>query len=633
MARVILGTAGHIDHGKTALVKALTGVDTDRLKEEKARGITIELGFAELKGSGGPDLGVVDVPGHEGFIRTMVAGATGMDLVLLVVAADEGVMPQTLEHLSIIELLDVPECVVALTKSDLVDEEWLALVDDEVAELLKDTPYRDAPRVPVSAQTGDGLEALRAALGSAASRVVHDRAVDLTRLPIDRVFTVQGTGTVVTGTLWSGELRTDARVRLLPGDKEARIRGLQVHGRAVDRAVGGERTAVAITGSGLGRAELSRGGWLVTDAAWTESWMLTVRVRILPKATWGLEHNQRVRVHLGTAEVMARVAMLEARDAIAPGEGGWIQLRLESPLTARCRDRLILRSYSPLTTIGGGEVAEPTPGKRRGLDAGARAGLTALLDGDAHVSLDALLDSAGWEGVESGALPMLLGFSTTECDEAVMAAGTEHVRAGSRIFGARIAEEGRSRILAGLEAAHSADPLRSEVPLNRLRPTLPSWANARLADVLLEQLSGQGALELVGGGARRPGFVPTPTADQEAAGLALAEAYRDAGLAPPSVPELPEALARRDDIWSLLKRLEGQGTLRSIADGIYVDAELLADAIVRVREELGGRTELGPSDFRDTLGVTRKHLIPLLNYFDGIGVTLEKDQIRSVPPA
>jgi selenocysteine-specific elongation factor len=630
MAKVILGTAGHIDHGKTALVKALTGVDTDRLKEEKARGITIELGFAELRGAGGQSFGVVDVPGHEGFVRTMVAGATGMDLVLLVVAADEGVMPQTREHLSIIELLDVRELVVAITKVDLVDEEWLALVDDDVAGLLAGTPYQNAHRVPVSSETGQGLDALRTALEDAASRAVRDRTSDLARLPVDRVFTVQGTGTVVTGTLWSGELSVDDRVRLLPGDKEARIRALQVHGQPVQRAAGGDRTAVALTGAGVDRARLRRGACLVTDEAWTESWMLTVRVRVLPDSSWSLEHNQRVRVHVGTGEALARVVLLDGPEAIEPGQAGWIQLRLEVPLAARCRDRVVLRSYSPLATLGGGQIAEPSPSKRRNLDAEGRAALTALLDSEPSHALAALLRTAAWRGVDATSLPVLLGLPPADCERALASAAAGHVTAGSRLFSDLVAEEGRALILAALDAEHRADSLRSEVPLSRLRPALPSWADSRLADALVQELAESGALELVGGGARRPGFVPAPTPDQEAACVALAKTYHDAGLSAPPVAELPDGLGTRGDIWSLLRWLEGQGTLRAIADGIYMDAPTLDDAIARIQEELGGRSGLGPTDFRDTLGVTRKYLIPLLNYLDGIGVTQRHDQLRSV---
>ncbi len=291
MHRLILGTAGHIDHGKTALVRSLTGIDTDRLPEEKARGITIDLGFAELREGKGLQLGVVDVPGHEDFVRTMVAGASGTDLALLVVGADEGVMPQTREHLDIVRLLGVPRMVVALTKADLVDPEWLTLVEEDVRDLLSGTPYAGAPMVVTSARTGSGIDELRRTLLQEARGTRSRQAEDLARLPVDRVFTVQGTGTVVTGTLGSGTLSVGERVTVLPQGLEARIRSLQVHGREVDVASAGERTAAALASTG--KDELARGAVLVSDRAWTPTYMLTARVEVLDGTPWILESGQR----------------------------------------------------------------------------------------------------------------------------------------------------------------------------------------------------------------------------------------------------------------------------------------------------------------------------------------------------
>ncbi|HET9947609.1 MAG TPA: selenocysteine-specific translation elongation factor, partial [Longimicrobiales bacterium] len=405
---MILGTAGHIDHGKTALVRALTGVDTDRLPEERQRGISIELGFAELPLADGLRFGVVDVPGHEAFVRAMVAGAAGMDVVLLVVAADEGVMPQTREHLAIVELLGVPELVVAITKCDAVDEEWLELVEAEVSELLARTPYAGARTLRTSAVQGTGLEALAGALAAAAERVRARPRDDLARLPLDRVFTIQGTGTVVTGTLWSGTLAAGDRVRVLPQGVEARVRSVQVHEREVERAYPGDRTAVALAGEGASRDVIERGSTLITAPDWPATWMLTTRVSLLPDTGWSLAHNQRVRVHHATAEVLARCALLE--DApLAAGEHGWVQLRLEAPLAARARDRLVLRAYSPMTTIGGGVVAEPAPPKRRRLDAAERAALARVVDGGPEEAIAAHVQLCGWSGALEAALPVQVG--------------------------------------------------------------------------------------------------------------------------------------------------------------------------------------------------------------------------------
>ena len=358
----ILGTAGHIDHGKTALVGALTGVDTDRLKEEKERGITIDLGFAELRGEG-VRLGVVDVPGHEGFVRNMLAGATGMDLALLVVAADEGVMPQTREHLAILALLRVSRLVVALTKVDLADDEWLELVEDDVRDTVSAAGFDDVAFFRVSAKSGEGVETLRDHLLEAA-REQPEAAVDVLALPVDRVFTVRGTGTVVTGTLVSGAVAVGDRVRLLPSDRAARVRGVQVHGDEVERAVAGSRVAVALTGDGIERDDVRRGDVVVSAPEWDDAAMLTVEMRVLPDTGWSLAHNQRVRVHLGTAEVMAR-CVLFSRDELHGGAIGWGQLRLETPVAVRVGATGVLRSYSPVTTIAGIRVVE-APAPKRG---------------------------------------------------------------------------------------------------------------------------------------------------------------------------------------------------------------------------------------------------------------------------
>jgi selenocysteine-specific elongation factor len=628
--RLILGTAGHVDHGKTALVQALTGVDTDRLKEEKARGITIELGFAELVL---PEarLGVVDVPGHEAFVRTMVAGAAGMDLVLLVVAADEGVMPQTKEHLAIVELLGVSQLVVTLTKRDLVDEEWLELVCSDVEDLLEGTPYEGAPIVPTSAAGQLGLDALEEALGVAAQAVERSAGGDLVRLPLDRVFTIQGTGTVATGTLWSGTLSKGDRVRILPGDLEARIRGIQVHSREVKEATAGDRTAISLSGQGADRGSVGRGATLVSDPAWAATWMLTAHVRMLADTPWSLEHNQRVRVHVGTAEVMARCALLEP-EAISAGGAGWIQLRLEEPVLARAHDRLVLRAYSPVATIGGGLIAEPTPPKRNHIDTSVRVALERLLGGDPGARVSALLELAGWHGGEVSRMPVSTGLRADEVArtlDGLLDAGA--LRTGDRVFSADITTQATDRIIASVTAAHSADPLRPVVSLAGVRTALPQWAAKGLADAAIARLCAQGVLEAADGGIRSPGHSVTLTQDQEAAAGEVQTLLAAAGLAPPFVDEFPEALKNRNDLWSLLKFLEGQGVVSPVADGYYVDAAELEKGIAAIRATLAGQDALGPSAFREALPVTRRHLIPLLNHLDGLGVTMRSEAGRSVP--
>jgi selenocysteine-specific elongation factor len=638
MPRLILGTAGHIDHGKTTLVKSLTGVDTDRLKEEKERGITIDLGFAELA-AGDLRLGVVDVPGHEGFVRNMLAGATGMDVVLLVVAADEGVMPQTREHLAIVSLLGVERLVVALTKCDLVEEEWLELAREEVRELLAGSPYSGAPIVATSGRTEAGKEELLATIREAAAEVSLEEDADLPRLPVDRVFTVRGTGTVVTGTLWSGSLQVGDRVRILPGEVEARVRGLQVHGRDVEQARAGERTAVALTGGGLERDRLFRGQVLVGGEGWEATHMVTARLRVLPDSEWTLERGQRVRVHLGSAEVMARLVLLD-EDTLLPGEEGWGQLRLEEPALVRAREHFVLRSYSPMTTVGGGVVAEPRPPKRSRLSSTVRGWLASVLDGDEAHAVAARAELAGWAGEPLGALPVTTGLSAAR-----VRAVREHLpplagpgEAGSAprvlaetLFAPAVLAEGFALIGEAVDRQHAAHPLLAGITIEALRTSLPPVAHPALADALIGALVAGGHLVVREGVVARPGFEPVPDAAQKTLLGRLEGIYRDAGLAPPSLEELPPELGRHPDLWPLLRMLEGRGRLTRLEPELFIWSDALGSAGDEVRRCLAGRSGLGPADFREALPVTRKHLLPILAHLDLSGITIKRGALRDVP--
>lgn len=631
MANLVIGTAGHIDHGKTSLVRALTGTDTDRLAEERARGITIELGFAELDLQGGRRAGVVDVPGHEAFVRAMVAGAAGMDIVLLVVAADEGVMPQTREHMAIVELLGVPELVVALTKCDVVEADWLELVHADVEDLLSATRYAGAPRVETSATTESGLPALLDALAVVADRARSHDADDLVRLPLDRVFSIQGTGTVVTGTLWAGRIASGDRVRVLPQGLEARVRGVEVHGRSAPAAEAGQRVAVALTGEGGDRDLVARGATLVSEKAWEPTWMLTVRAQLLKDTAWTLQHNQRVHVHHATAQVLARCALLED-EPLGPSDRGWVQLRLEEPIAARAGDRLVIRAYSPVTTIGGGVVAEPHPPKRRRLDDAERGSLESIVSGTPEEVVVACLDLAGWQGLTRPGLPISTGLAPAAVSEALAELGPAGcLEVGDRVFAPGVAGRAETLVVDAVSAGHEQDSLRSAVPLATVRAAIPRWAPAELGDGVIARLVERGALEAFDGGVRRADFRPRLTADQEAASDALLQALTADGLAAPVIDELPASLRGRSDLWSLIRRLETLDRVRLVADGLYVGADELDRAADEIRRTLGGRDKLGPADFRETLGVSRKYLIPLLNYFDGRGTTVRHPDGREVP--
>jgi len=627
--RLILGTAGHIDHGKTALVRALTGVDTDRLKEEKARGITIELGFAEFVLEDGLHFGVVDVPGHEGFIRNMLAGATGMDVVLLIVAADEGVMPQTREHVDIVRMLGVEQMVVALTKTDLVEPDWLELATEDVGGFLSTTPYADAPIVATSAISGSGLEELGLVLSEAAARSGPRVIDDVMRLPVDRVFTVKGTGTVVTGTLWSGLLKEGDSVRLLPNGPTGRVRGVQVHGTDAAEAAAGQRTAVALAGAGLKREDVERGLTVVSADAWQATSMLTARVSVLSTSSWEIQHGQRVRVHLGTAEVMARVALLEEVQTLVPGSTGWAQLRLEKKVLARGRDRVVIRSYSPVTTIGGAIVAEAQPTKRKHLGVDDRTRLDCMLDGDDDAAVTAVLDIRQWRGATPELLQVLSGFRS----ERVKRALDSILEGGGRswsglVFAADVVTSGRVAVMDRLNEFHREEPLRPGLPLEQLRQAIPA-AQGKTVDALLGEMESNGDVVLADGLARRADYSPAVGARQRAMMSKLQAVYDGAGLAPPAVSELPDVGAG-DDLWPLLKLLEAEGTLVALSDEFFVPSVALEEAIAAVREHLGGKLGIGPGDFRLHIPVTRKHLIPILGYFDREGITIRSAEGRSV---
>lgn len=544
-------------------------------------------------------------------------------------------MPQTREHLAIVELLRIPGLVVALTKADLVEEEWMELARDDVADALAGTPYAGSPVVATSAETGAGLDLLRSTLGKAAGRLTRRRtARDVVCLPVDRSFTVRGTGTVVTGTLWSGVLAAGDRVRILPAGVEARIRGLQQHGREVERAGPGTRTAVALAGGDVNPEQVTRGETLVTGRDWPGSTVLTARIRVLPRGDWALERNQRVRLHLGTAEVMARVVLL-GRDALLPGEAGWAQLRLEAPLAARGRQPFVLRSYSPVVTFAGGVVAEPHPPKRRARTDPPEALLADVLEGAPEAAVAAALALAGAAGLTQDRLPVATGLPTdaveAALDRLVRAQGVGPLQAGGRWLAGEEVRGLAERLLAEVDRVHREEAYRPGVPLEALRTRAHRASPAGAADRVLETLVERGALEVAGNLARRPGF----NVQLDPARARLLEEvrarYRDAGLEPPFRDDLPREMLDDPAFPHLVQALEARGELVSLQPDLHLWAPILDETVGRVREEFGGRTGLGPADFRSVIPVSRRWLLPILRYLDGQGVTRLEDGVRSVP--
>jgi selenocysteine-specific elongation factor len=625
--QLILGTAGHIDHGKTALVRALTGVDTDRLPEEKRRGITIDLGFADLALSDDLHVGIVDVPGHESFIRNMLAGATGIDLGLLVVASDEGVMPQTREHLAILELVGVRDIIVALTKADLPDPEWRALVADDVTELLADTAFADAPAVEVSAKTGTGLDTLRATLAERAAHVRSRAADDLLRLPIDRVFTVRGTGTVVTGTLWSGSVSRDRSVIALPAGRRARVRAVQTHGSDRETAVAGERTALAL--AGVDRDDLRRGDVLVDADGWAATSIITARLRILASAP-AVRRGQRVRFHLGTAEVAARVVPYGGT-VVEPRGVDLVQLRLEAPVVARAGDHFVIRSWSPIATIGGGRVIEPAARRRKRVGTVVANRLDTILDGGPPAAITAAVALAGWTGLPAAHLGVRTPMSPSQADAALQDPACTVTTVGSILFHDGIIGEAAARIVKTLRDFHLANPLAPGLSREQLRQAAPS-PDPALADHAMTRLAADATIQFEGNLTRLAEHKPALSPAQIRACDDLIAAFADAAMASPTIADLPAPLAARSDLEDLLHHLARTGSLVPLAPGRYISADAAAAAAAAVRVTLAGRTGLGPGDFRDLFGISRKYLLPLLGWLDRTGVTVRDGEVRGVGP-
>ncbi|MEJ7808799.1 MAG: selenocysteine-specific translation elongation factor [Gemmatimonadaceae bacterium] len=601
---MILGTAGHVDHGKTALVRALTGVDTDRLAEEKRRGITIDLGFAPLRIDDDLTIGVVDVPGHEAFVRNMLAGATGVDLALLVVAADEGVMPQTREHLAILRLLGVRGGVIALTKTDLVDAEWLGLVREELDELVAGTPLEGAPAVGTSVVTGDGIAALREAITRVARAAPSRQPDDLFRLPVDRSFTVRGTGTVVTGTVWSGMLRRDETVRLMPGSRRARVRGVESHGAPVAAALPGMRSAIALAGIDVG--DVGRGTVLVTDPSWRESRTLLADVTLLaPDPPIG--PRTALRFHLGTSEVGARV--IARRETLSGAEPAPARIALDEPVVARAGDRFVLRGGSPLVTVGGGVVVDPTPEHRR-----SRANPAGR--GDARERLRYALAAAGTRGIETASLPVRIGLRP---DEAAVLAGMlpDAVQAGDRLYEAPVVAQLVERLREFVRAHHADNPLEDGASLQSVRARL--GASSELAEEVVRRSLARGDVEIAGPVLRECGWAPRLTAAEERASADLRAALERAGREPPGIAELSEE--RGPTTASLLRLLERTGVLVQVDADRYYVRSAVEEMIAALRGAMQPGREYGPPELRDILGFSRKFLIPFLEYCDRAGIT------------
>ena len=612
---VIVGTAGHVDHGKTSLVRALTGVETDRWAEERDRGLTIDIGFAPFEAVPGFDAGIVDVPGHEDFVKNMLAGSTGVDVLLLVVAADEGPMPQTREHLTIARLLGIRAGVIALNKVDRVDDEWLALVRETTREEASGIlGHGDWPLVPVSAVTGQGLAELREAIRLAAADCAQRDPTDLFRMPVDRAFSVKGAGTVVTGTTWSGSVTIGDRVRVFPHDGTVRVRSLQVHGEERNVVGPGRRCAMALVG--IDASQVDRGSVVLGKGNWRSVNRLGVRIEVPPGSTREVEHARRIRLFIGTSEVMARVRTLN-RETVSSGGSGWAVLDCERPVIARVGDRFVLRFYSPVTTVGGGQVCslEPPRGWREQVEA-----WTAVLEGTPEDSVLAAVGMAGGRGLGVDDVALVTRI-TAGSAAGRLASSTSLNQIGGSWYGRTWVEAGAEAVLEHLRTAHQRKPRALTEPLESVRAGLSGRFSAALIDHVVAGLVATGEVAVDGPGIRLAGHEAGLSEDEERAMRELEQALAAAELAPPSPAELAVLIGvGRDVLNDLLRLLVERGEVVRVTPDMFVTREAEARARSSIRT-MAGDGAVAPGEFRAALGLTRKHLIPLLEHMDRVGVT------------
>ncbi|MFZ5640203.1 MAG: selenocysteine-specific translation elongation factor [Bacillota bacterium] len=624
MKHFIIGTAGHVDHGKTMLVKALTGKETDRLKEEKERGISIELGFAPFRLPSGILAGIVDVPGHERFIKNMLAGVGGMDLVLLVVAADEGVMPQTTEHLDIIRMLQVPRGAVVITKADLVEPDWLEMVREEVREAVRGSVFAEAPMIHVSAVTGEGIPELTAFIDEMARQLTDRESTGKPRMAIDRVFSITGFGTVVTGTLLGGPLNIGDTVEILPQGLEARIRNIQVHGSKVETAEPGQRTAVNLAGVEI--VEIDRGSVLAAPGTLKPSHRLDVRLELLAGTPKPLANRSRVRVHIGTAEILARVILLD-REELAPGESALAQLECEEPMVAARGDRFVIRSYSPMTTIGGGTVVDPLPAKHKRFREDVIAALATMEQGTPAEIVGQYLRDAGTL-VNMEDIIRDTGYDAADVREALSLLEEEaEVKKipveGKDYFGAGGVYRGWVKsIQSFLAAFHEKYPLRPGWPKEEMRSKIFAGMPAKVFQYLLKTLEADGEIKVMGDSVALFDFTPTLTGELGETTGKIDKEYLEGSFQPPDWQET----ARRHNLdaamaTELLNYLVSNNRLVKLEENVFLHSEVLTRGKELITGLLRDKGEITLAEARDLLDTSRKYALPLLNYLDRERIT------------
>ncbi len=626
MREIILGTAGHVDHGKTSLVKALTGIETDRLKEEKERGITIELGFAFLDLPCGHRLGIVDVPGHEKFVRNMVAGAAGMDLVAFIIAADEGIMPQTREHFEICRLLGIRKGLVIITKKDMVEPDWLDLVQEEVGEFFADSFLADAPVVTVSSTTGEGIPQVRDLLDQMVRATDFHEAHGPFRLPVDRIFSMKGFGAVVTGTSISGRIKVGEEACIYPSKNMAKLRGIQVHSKDVDEVEAGHRTAINLQGVEMDMIE--RGDVVATPDSLQPSLLLDADFLYLAGNKKSLKNRARIRIHLGTAEILGRIILLDDEE-LTPGSTTNIQIRLEKPATAWPGDHYVVRSYSPVTTIGGGEILNGSPRKRKRFRPENREIFNIYRKNDpADLALFFIRES-GYHGLDYTRLGIKTGIFGNRLKK-LMSAPLSARRVimvdsdKNRMVEAGVYEKLSTRAREILAAYHQDNPLKAGLSMEELRSRLYHGLDQRLFQYLLRDLVSRKELEQDQALIRLAGHTVSLRDDESTLRRDMSALFQEAGLAPPTMKEVEEKFsaipAKR--VTQIIEVLVQDDELVRVKEKLYFSRRALDELAGRLKTHLTSHNEIDAPGFKELTGLSRKFSIPLLEYFDQIKMTI-----------
>lgn len=630
---IIVGTAGHIDHGKTKLIKALTGVDTDRLKEEKERGITIDIGFAEMRVGEELLIGFVDVPGHERFVKNMLAGAGGIDMVLLVVAADESIKPQTSEHFDICRLLDIKKGVIAITKADLVEEDILELVTMEIKDFVRGSFLQDAPIIATSIKTGMGLEEVKNELAHVAKQVEPKDSSGLFRLPIDRRFSMKGFGTVITGTLVSGSLEQDSEVAILPRSLKSRVRGLQVFNQKTQKALAGQRTAANL--QGIEVAQIDRGDVLVPVDTFRPSSLLDVKLHLLPSCPRTLKDFARVRFHQGTSEIMARIHLLEDK-TLSPGDEAFIQLILEGTTICLPGDRFIIRSYSPITTIGGGLILDNLPKRHRGRQAAVIKHLKILEKLKPEFSIVAFAESKGAEGIEEKELIVHLGLEANILsDIAKKLAERDNVKIIStqplKLISSAAFYSLCEKALKEMKRYHQSNPFKKGITKEELRAKAFRQISQGIMDFTLNWLKSQKKISIHQERIGSAGYQIELSPEEKKIKNELERVYIKGGFSPPEVKEaLDKCKMERKKVEMVFNFLMEQGVLVKVSSNYIIHSKVLNELKEKLKTFAAKKERISVPEFKELTKTTRKYAIPLLEYLDRQKITRREGDERVI---